>query len=158
MIEKVVVVLLSKFPIDISEKKQRTLIEFVRFLVIGVTNVFVSYVLNIITLILLFPLHLTWDYIIGNIVSFLLSVLWSFYWNNKYVFKQEEKEKRNPLLILLKTYVSYSFSCIILNNMFSWFFIIILGISKFVSPLIVSCVTMPINFLLNKFWTYRISS
>lgn len=158
MIEKIVVVLLSKLPINISEKKQKTLIEFVRFLVIGITNVFVSYVLNIITLLLLFPLHLTWDYVIGNIVSFLLSVLWSFYWNNKYVFKQVEKVKRNLLLILLKTYASYSFSCIILNNIFSWFIINILGISKFVSPLIVSCVTMPINFLLNKFWTYRTSS
>ena len=50
------------------------------------------------------------DYLIAQLIGFVLSVLWSFYWNNKMVFVQEEGQQRVWWKALLKTYVSYSFT------------------------------------------------
>ena len=73
-----------------TEKKQtkmELLIQFIKFGIVGVTNTVVSYVINVATLFLLGHAHIfqRWDYIIANTVAFILSVLWSFYWNNKLV-------------------------------------------------------------------------
>lgn len=155
MIDRIIATLLHKMHITISQTKQASINQFIKFCIVGITNVAVSYVLNVITLLALAPLKLSWDYVVGNIVSFLLSVLWSFYWNNRFVFKQGNIHNNNLLERLIKTYLSYSFSCIILNNIFSWFLIHVLDISKFISPLMVSCITIPVNFVLNKFWAYK---
>lgn len=77
-----------------TEKKQtkmELLIQFIKFGIVGVTNTVVSYVINVATLFLLGHAHIfqRWDYIIANTVAFILSVLWSFYWNNKLVFNME---------------------------------------------------------------------
>ena len=154
MIDRITAALLQKMHIT-SQTKQASISQFIKFCIVGITNVAVSYALNVITLLAFAPLKLSWDYVVGNIVSFLLSVLWSFYWNNRFVFKQGNIDNNNLLERLIKTYLSYSFSCIILNNMFSWFLIHVLDISKFISPLMVSCITIPVNFVLNKFWAYK---
>ena len=77
------------------------------------SNTIISYLLYVVTLLLVSKSGVKFDYIIANIVSWLLSVLWSFYWNNKFVFKKEEGEKRNIWAALFKTYVSYGFGMII---------------------------------------------
>lgn len=159
MIKKIITVLLNlmvKLHISIPMKSQLIITQFIKFSIIGITNVVISYLINIITLLILTPYKISWDYIIGNFFSFFLSVLWSFYWNNQFVFKQEDDTKKRHLIKpLLKTYISYSFSCVFLNNIFSWFFIETIGVSKFVSPLLVSCITIPVNFILNKFWAFK---
>ena len=94
-----------------------------------------------------------YDYLVGNVVSFILSVLWSFYWNNKYVFS-DGKENRNILKSLLKTYASYGFTGFILTNVLSYVWIEIFGISKIIAPLINNLLCVPINFILNKFWAF----
>lgn len=148
-------VFLKLLHITVLEKNWEGFMQFVKFGVIGVSNTLLAYVLNIGTLFLLKPFHLSWDYFAGNIVGFLLSVLWSFYWNNKYVFTQEDGQKRNPWKALLKTYISYGFTGIILNNMLSWVWIEKLGISKLIAPMINLLLSVPLNFIINKFWAFR---
>ena len=101
------------------------------------------------------PLNAAWDFVAGNVVSFLLSVLWSFYWNNRFVFTAKEGEERFLLSALLKAYISYGFTGIILNNILSWFWIHVLYISKFTAPLINLIISVPLNFVINKFWTFK---
>ena len=72
-----------------------SLLQFVKFGIVGVSNTIISYLLNIAVLLLLKPYNLSWDYVVGNLVAFFLSVLWSFYWNNKYVFTLENGQKRS---------------------------------------------------------------
>ena len=98
---------------------------------------------------------LSWDYIAGNVIAFLLSVLWSFYWNNKYVFAQDGGTKRVWWKALLKTYLCYGFTGILLNNVLSWIWITKLGISKFAAPLINLIISVPLNFMLNKLWAFQ---
>ena len=69
-------------------------IQFIKFGLVGVSNTAVSYAINIGTLLLLKGVRLSCDYIIANITAFLLSVLWSYYWNSRFVFKQKSKESK----------------------------------------------------------------
>ena len=129
--------------------------QFVKFGIIGVSNTFVSYALNALVLLSLRNMKVGWDYIAGNIVAFALSVPWAFYWNNKYVFVKKEKQERIWWQALLRTYLCYAFTGIILNNLLSWLWVTKMGISKFMAPVINIFFSVPLNFLLNKFWAYR---
>ncbi len=91
-IEKLVRWFFRVFHIKLSEPQMEGFLQFVKFGLIGVSNTVVSYGLYLGTLFLLqsqgwFPKV---DYLISNAVGFVLSVLWSFYWNRKFVFHAEE--------------------------------------------------------------------
>ncbi len=135
-------------------QKTETLFQFAKFGLVGITNTLLSYVLNIAVLYLLEPFALSWDYIAGNVVAFVLSVLWSFYWNRRFVFQKEKTTLRTELLMLLKTYAAYALTGILLNNLLSWLWIEHFGISKYVAPLINLVISVPLNFVINKFWTF----
>lgn len=91
------------------------------------------------------------DYIIANVISWLLSVLWSFYWNNKFVFKKEDGEKRNIWAALFKTYVSYGFTGLILNNILLVLWISVLHMNKMIAPIINLIINIPITSSLTRY-------
>ena len=134
--------------------KSRDILQFIKFGLVGVSNTALSYGIIVLVLFLLRNRGLSWDYVAANTVAFLLSVLWSFYWNNRSVFKSESGRPRSIAKALLKTYASYAFTGIVLNNVLSWFFITQLGISKYLAPLLNLMLTVPINFLLNRNWAF----
>lgn len=155
IIYKLCKLLLRVFRKDKDEKCVQSVVQFVKFAIVGASNTIVAYLLYVGVLLAMRPLNVSWDFIVGNIVSFVLSVLWSFYWNNKFVFKLEEGESRSLGKTLMKTYVTYGFSGIILSNILSWIWISIFDISKYIAPIINLLVSVPINFLMNKFWAYK---
>ncbi len=91
----------------------------------------------------------------ANLLAFFLSVLWSFCWNNRAVFTLKEGERRNPWKALLKAYASCGLTGIVLNNILSWLWIDVFDISKFIAPLINLTVSVPLNFVILKLWTFR---
>ena len=95
------------------------------------------------------------DYIVAQVIQFFLSVLWSFYWNNRMVFKLKEGDHRSILKSLLKTYVSYAFTGLFLSSILLIFWVQVLHISEFIAPVINLCVSVPLNFLINKFWAFK---
>ena len=141
--------------IRLSESKEKALIQFIKFGIVGVSNTLLSYAINVAVLLILSPLHITRDYFIANIISFIISVAWSFFWNNKYVFKQREGEERNIVSALLKTYVSYGVTGLVLANVLSFLWVDVLGISKYIAPLLNLVISVPVNFLLNKLWAFK---
>lgn len=147
--------LFKVFHIEVTDKTAESLLQFIKFGIIGVTNTGISYVLNVLVLLVLKPLNVSWDFIAGNMVAFILSVLWSFYWNNRFVFTEQEGEKRSIWRTLLKTYVSYGVTGIVLNNVLSWLWISVFGVSKFVAPLINLIISVPLNFIINKLWAFK---
>ncbi len=142
--------------LSISEKKVQALIEFVKFGVIGLTNTVISYVIYVLLLLLLqrFGMFLNIDYLIAQVIGFVLSVLWSFYWNNRVVFEDENK-KRNTFQALMKTYVSYAFTGLFLNSVLSILWVEVFHWSKMIAPIVNLLVSVPLNFLLNKFWAFK---
>lgn len=155
LIRKIVTAILKIIHKEDNEELVTSLTQFVKFGLVGVTNTAISYVINILVLKILQPYNLSWDYVAGNTIAFILSVLWSFHWNNKYVFTQEEGQQRNKWAALLKTYISYGFTGIILTNILSYVWIDLLGISKYVAPLINLVISIPLNFIINKLWAFK---
>jgi len=142
---------------EVSQEKYDALMQFVRFGIVGLSNTLISYVLYSGSLIAFQKLDVfpKVDYLIAQIIAFVLSVLWSFYWNNKMVFVKQDGEKRSMWKALLKTYVSYSFTGLFLNSILLVLWIDVLGISEFIAPLINLIVSVPVNFLINKFWAFK---
>lgn len=138
-----------------SEEKVEALVQFIKFGIVGVSNTVIGYLVNIATIFALRNTDVFWDYFAGNILAFIIGVSWSFYWNNRYVFKLKDGETRNFAASLFKTYMSYGFTGIILNNILSYIWIDMLGISKVVAPLINMIIGVPINFIINKLWAFR---
>jgi putative flippase GtrA len=128
---------------------KETITQFIKFGIVGLSNTAISYVLY--SALVFFGLH----YLIASIIAFLISVLNSFFWNNKYVFKSQDGQKRNILHSLLKTYLSYAFTGLLIQNVLLFVFIDIMHISKYIAPLLGLTVTVPLNFVLNKLWAFK---
>lgn len=131
--------------------------QFIKFGIIGVSNTLISYMIYIICLVLLCNLGIfqKFDYLIGSVISFLISVYWSFYWNERYTFNEENRQEKSKWKALLKTYICYSITGLFLGNILLYFTVDKIGIPKNIAPLINLTVTVPINFGLNKFWAFR---
>ena len=143
---------------ELAGEKAEAFMQFVKFALVGVTNTVVSYLINAATLLLLgaFGLFPNTDIFIGNTVAFFLSVLWAYMLSNKFVFKEDETAvKRVWWKTLLKTYMAYAFTGLGLSNLISHIGVNILHLNKFIPPLINLVISVPINFILNKFWAYR---
>ena len=142
---------------DMPQNAPAVFLQFIRFGLVGVSNTLVSYGVYVVTLLLL--RRLDWlqgvDYYAAQIVAFILSVLWSFYWNNRFVFTVKSGETRTWWKALLKTYVSYSFTGLFLNSILLYLWVQLLNISEFLAPVINLLISVPLNFIINKFWAFR---
>lgn len=133
--------------IELSENDRNSLIQFIQFGLVGILNNFICYVIYLVLI------KMGMHYTAANIIGFSASVFNAHYWNNKYVFSSEKK--RIWWKTLLKTYVSYAGTGIILSNILLFLWINICGIPVFIAPLANLIITIPINFLMNKFWAYK---
>ena len=142
---------------DLTEEAFEAFMQFVKFGIVGVSNTVLSYLLNIGALFTFQKLGMSpnIDYLVAGVFAFVISVAWSFYWNNRFVFTKSEGEERVWWKALIKTYISYSFTGIFLNSLLSWIWVTVFGISKIVAPLINLVISVPINFLINKFWAFK---
>ena len=71
------------------------------------------------------------------------------------VFTMKEGQSRNLWKALVKTYVSYSFTGLFLNSILMVLWVQVIGISEFIAPIINLLVSVPLNFVINKFWAFR---
>lgn len=142
---------------ELSDEAFTAFMQFVKFGIVGVSNTVISYVLYAVSLLAfqkagVFP---KMDYLFAQVIAFVLSVLWSFYWNNKMVFVLEEGKERSLWKALLKTYVSYSFTGLFLNSVLLILWVQVFHISEFIAPIINLLVSVPLNFIINKFWAFK---
>lgn len=131
--------------------------QFIKFGIVGVSNTVVSYVLYVLSLSAFQKLDFfpKTDYLFAQAIAFILSVLWSFYWNNRLVFTTEENEKRVIWKTLLKTYAAYSFTGLFLNSILLVLWVQIFHISEFLAPLLNLMISVPLNFIINKCWAFK---
>lgn len=71
------------------------------------------------------------------------------------VFTLKEGKSRSIWKTLLKAYIAYGFTGIFLNNILSWLWVSKMGISKYIAPLINLIISIPLNFVINKLWTFK---
>lgn len=132
-----------------KEKLKTTIIQFIKFGIIGFINTAISYAITN-----------TGYYVLGlheqlsNAIAFFITVFISFILNSKFVF-HEGSEQQSFWKALFKVYVSYSFTGLFLCALLIYIEESLLGIPHYIATLLNLVVTVPINFLLNKFWAYR---
>lgn len=140
-----------------GEETVSAFLQFVKFGIVGVSNTVISYLIYAVSLLAFrkYGWFAATDYLVAQFVGFALSVLWSFYWNNKAVFVLEEGRQRSVWKALLKTYVSYSFTGIFLNTLLIYLWVDLMHISEFAAPMINLVINVPINFMINKCWAFK---
>lgn len=134
-----------------NDKKKawfRSLVQFIKFGIVGLSNTLISYVVYLVGV--RFGMH----YLLASVLGFVISVLNSFYWNNKYVFQQGDEE-RNRWLTLVKTFMAYASTGLVLANILLYIWVDVLGISEYLGPIINLVITVPLNFVINKLWAFR---
>ena len=155
--KKIVKWLFNFLHIKISDEKIETFSQFIGFGLVGVTNTLISFVVFA-ALLSLFPyFNKGNNYIIANAISFFVSVTNSFVWNNLFVFKKKKDENRSLLFAYIKTVISYAGTGLVLSNIFLFIAVDYFGFNKFISNFVIIFVTIPINFLMNKFWAFKSS-
>ena len=132
-----------------KEERKNLLSQIVKFCIVGASNVLVSWACYYLFLWINPDL-----YMVGGVVGGVVSIANAFFWNDRFVFKGNQNDWRSKLKRLGKTYVSYSRTSLLGMGLL-WAEINLLGISKTLAPLIGLFITVPLNFLINKFWTFK---
>ena len=92
------------------------------------------------------------DFLIAQFCGFVVSVAWAFWFNRRYVFDTPGAPWKSSLI---KVYITYSLTGIGLSSLLSLMWIHIFGIPKQVVTVLNDAVCFPVNFLLNKYWSFR---
>lgn len=125
---------------------KQTGVQFIKFSVIGASNTLVNMAVYSIV-VLLNPEF----YLLGNALGWALGVLNSYFWNNRYVFKDAKGKMPAKLA---KMYVSYA-AGLAVSTLLLYLYVDIFNIQELVAYLLTIVFTVPINFLLNKFWAFK---
>lgn len=142
--------LLEKCGIKNKEDLKKLIVQFVKFGIVGVSNTLISLAIYYILV------YFNCNYIVANTLGFIISVLNAYYWNNKYVFKSKEEEtgKKHKVKKLVKVYMSYGVT-FVLSTVLLYVMVDVMHISEYIAPILNLCVTVPINFVMNKLWAFK---
>ena len=133
---------------DKKDKNDEIILQFIKFGLVGVSNTLVAWICYY------FFLWLNDDfYMVGGIVGAIVSIANAFFWNDKFVFKSDNNGWQSRLKRLGKTYISYGATSL-LGLILLWAEVRFLGISKAIAPPVNLLITIPLNFLMNKYWTF----
>jgi len=121
-------------------------IQFIKFGLVGISNT----ILGLAIYYLFIWIDPTF-YQVGNATGWTLGVLNSVFWNRKLVFKDSTER---TIKIIGKAYLAYGGSFLLtialLHIQIEW-----IGIPAVIAPLICLILTVPLNFLANKFWAFK---
>ena len=135
---------------DLKEKKiYSTLIQFIKFGIVGISNTLISYCTYAV---------LVWlgvNFLLSNLIGFVVSVLNSFYWNSRYVFDLNNADTKQKLKALIKTFISYAGTGLVLSSAMLILWIDIVQLSKYIAPIINLIITVPVNFVVNKVRAFK---
>ena len=128
---------------------KETLYQFIRFCIVGVTNVAASFIGYYILL------KLTGIYLAATIAGYIAGMINAYFLNTYFVFKVKRSNRIQYLYTFLKMTAVYSITGIGLNYFLILFWVKVVGISEILAPVINSVIFIPINFVLNKIWSFK---
>jgi putative flippase GtrA len=145
---KIIFALAGVVGIEIQEEKWQAFMQFVKFGMVGLANTAITIIVY--DIFVAIGVHYQVSYFIG----YMAGIVNAFYWNNKYVFKEQEGEERSIIKAFIKCVMSYAggYAC---STALLFLWVSILGLPKYLSPLISLVVTIPLNFVLNKMWAFK---
>ena len=72
--------------------------QFIKFVMVGVSNTLISEVVY--AILVVFRCH----YLLASFIGFTVSIFNAYYWNNKYVFREDKEKAKRLLLFFSKMY------------------------------------------------------
>lgn len=141
--------LLDKFDVHSTKDLRSLLWQFFKFGLVGISNTIVSMAVYYLFLWINEDL-----YMLGSVLGTILSIANAFLWNDLFVFTGNPKDFKSVMKRLAKTYVSYGGTSL-LSNVLLWIEVTFLGIDKLFAPIVNVLITIPLNFIINKFWTFQ---
>lgn len=141
--------ILSKLGVHSRAEAAAFIVQFLKFAVVGVSNTAVS--LGIYYLVLWIDPAL---YLVGSILGSVLGIANAFYWNDKFVFAGNQQDIKSVLKRIGKMYVGYGGTAL-LGIVLLWVEVNLIHIGKVIAPVVKLIVTIPLNFLINKLWTFQ---
>ena len=141
--------LINKLGVQNKTDLYKLLWQFFKFGLVGVSNTAVS--LGVYYLVLWMNPEL---YMLGSVLGTVLSILNAFIWNDLFVFTGNPKDFKSVMKRLGKTYVSYGGTSA-LSTALLWVEVELLFVSELYAPIINLVITIPLNYLINKFWTFK---
>ncbi len=150
-----------KMPDFLSDPKYSGLIQFVKFGIVGMSNTAISYGIDMFRYYVLFA-HVSWPenakILIAATLAFILSVTNSYYWNNRYVFGSgERKTAVQHLAAYLRAVMCYALTGLLIGPALK-LWLNGRGMQYWLSSIACLVVTIPLNFVMNKFWAFRSSN
>lgn len=147
--------------------------QFLKFGLVGLSNTLISETVYAVIV------CLKGHYLLASATGFTLSIFNAYYWNNRYVFKEDKTlERRVWWKVLPKTFLAYLWG-FLLNLLLLALWIDVLHIAEYMGPLagltarwglrfldaevlgnlfaegINLFLVLPVNYLVNKFWAFR---
>ena len=141
--------LINKLGVQNKTDLYKLLWQFFKFGLVGVSNTAVS--LGVYYLVLWMNPEL---YMLGSVLGTILSIFNAFIWNDLFVFTGNPKDFKSVMKRLGKTYVSYGGTSA-LSTALLWVEVELLFVSELYAPIINLVITIPLNYLINKFWTFK---
>jgi len=141
--------LMSKLGVQNKTDLYKLLWQFFKFGLVGVSNTAVSMAV--------YYLFLWIDpdlYMLGSVLGTILSIFNAFIWNDLFVFTGNPKDFKSVMRRLGKTYVSYGGTSL-LSIILVWVEVNLLYVDKLYAPILNLFITIPLNYLINKFWTFK---
>ncbi|WP_326511584.1 GtrA family protein [Clostridium intestinale] len=119
--------------------------EFIKFGIVGVSNTLITFVVyNIL-------LRLGINYLVANIIGYICGMINGFIWSKNWVFKVNNESKmyfiKFALVNLLSLAVSTGLLMVLVKQ---------LSLNSTIAQLITTCITVVINYLLNKIYTFKV--
>lgn len=142
----------------LRDPRLSALIQFIKFGIVGLSNTAISYGVDMLCYyVLLVPVP--WPenakIMVSAVVAFVISVTNSYYWNNRYVFgSQERKTVPQHLRAYLRTVLCYGLTGLLLAPALK-LWLSGQGVRYWLSSIACLVITIPLNFVLNKFWAFR---
>ena len=141
--------LLKKLGVHNKSDFWALLLQFIKFGLVGISNTAVSMAVYYLFLWINEDL-----YMVGSILGTVLSIANAFIWNDLFVFTGNSHDFKSVMIRLGKTYISYGGTSL-LSNVLLWLEVTLLYVSKVYAPIVNLLITIPLNYLINKFWTFR---
>lgn len=154
-------------------KDSKWMLQFIKFGLVGVSNTLISYGIDMFGYYVVFK-NSTFSIIIDILetvgikatsqsikvviitaIAFFISVLNSYFWNNRFVFISNEKKSFGQhLIVFLRMTVSYALTGLILSPILK-ILLCKTGMSYWLAGIITIAIMVPLNFIINKVWAFR---
>ena len=163
---------MNKIKALLQNEKLSSLIQFIKFGLVGVSNTAISYGIEMLCYYVLFKntkfigilnllalLGISTDgnnvkIVITTIIAFVVSVSNSYFWNNRYVFGSGKKSFSEHFKTYFKTFACYGITGLILSPIIK-ILLTKISVPFFIASLGALVITVPLNFVMNKFWAFK---